>query len=340
MALMPGFVKWSYVSRCVQGRSACTLAPIHATAQIGDLVVAKVISIGNHEHVEDVHGRRRRLYVGDLIVGAFGNRYASDYYEGFFTPGAAAHLLSASGLIGSVASTHSRYADPTVVEVAGAVAGSEGGALSVESFSRAVPSAGQPRYGTWVVVGSAMNAGKTTTTSAIARGWTRARISSGAGKVTGTGSGKDLWTYMDAGAAHVCDFLDFGICSTYGYPMERLQHTMVAIRDALTADGAEAVVLEIADGLLQQETRGLLSVLRNFADTLVLAVGDPLAAKAGADILRNDYDLPLRAISGLITASPLASREAAAITGLPVISPSAFADGAAADLLMAPPAVA
>jgi len=340
MTLIPPSVKWSYISRRVEDSSACTLAPVHADTQLGDLVAAKVVSMGNHTHIEDSHGRRCRLYVGDLLVGAFGNRYASDYYEGFFTPGTTAHLLSASGLIGSVAATHSRYADPTVLEIVAAVADGKGSALSLEAFARPAPAARRPRYGTWVVVGSAMNAGKTTTTSAIARGWTKARICSGAGKVTGTGSGKDLWAYMDAGATHVCDFLDFGIASTYGYPIERLQGTMISIRDALVADGAEAVVLEIADGLLQPETRGLLSALRDFADTLILAVGDPLAAKSGSEILRKDYDLPLRAISGLITASPLASREAGAITGLPVVPPQAFADGAAADLLMAERAVA
>ena len=64
----------------------------------------------------------------------------------------------------------------------------------------------------------------------------------------------------------------------------------------------------------------------------MLAVADPLAAQAGA-ALSGREGLPLRAISGLITASPLAVREAAAVTGLPVISPAALAEERIRELL-------
>jgi hypothetical protein len=61
-------------------------------------------------------------------------------------------------------------------------------------------------------------------------------------------------------------------------------------------------------------------------------VGDALAARAGVDLL-DAVAVPVLAVSGLITASPLASREAEAATGLPVLSPSQLAGGAAVDLL-------
>jgi hypothetical protein len=43
--------------------------------------------------------------------------------------------------------------------------------------------------------------------------------------------------------------------------------------------------------------------------------------------------VPVRAVTGLVTASPLASREAAEATGLPVLSPAELAQGAAVELL-------
>jgi hypothetical protein len=333
MSDLPNRAKWSYVTRRVKPSSKYGIGSNLGESRLGDLVVARITAIGNHTHMEDVHGRRRVIYTGDWIIGAFANRYASDYYEGYFMPGPTAHLLAASGLIGTVASTHARYAEPTCVEIAGPLVDSQGHPLSLEAFSRAEPQSAKPRFGTWVVVGSSMNAGKTTTTSAIARGWARARLHAGAGKITGSGSGKDMWSYLDAGADPVCDFLDFGISSTYGYPLDRLRRTMTWVRDALLEDGADAVVLEIADGLLQPETQALLPSLLGFADGVVLAVGDPLAAIAGTQILRDRHALPLRAISGLITASPLASREATEMTGLPVLSPTALSDGGAMDLL-------
>ena len=333
MSALPNRAKWSYITRRVKPSSEFGIGLDIENSHLGDLAVARITAIGNHTHMEDVHGRRRVLYTGDYIVGAFANRYASDYYEGYFSPGRTAHLLAASGLIGTVASTHTRYAEPTCVEILGPLVDGKGKPLSLDAFSRSRPQSATPGFGTWVVVGSSMNAGKTTTTAAIARGWARARMRAGTGKITGSGSGKDRWAYLDAGADPICDFLDFGISSTYGYPLDRLRQTMTWIRDALVEDGADAVVLEIADGLLQPETQALLPWLQGFADGVVLAVGDPLAAMAGTQILRDEHALPLRAISGLITASPLASQEAAEMTGLPVLSPSALSDGAAINLL-------
>jgi len=327
--------KWSYLTRRVHGVHDLRLGPVSGDPQPGELVVADVGELGNHTHLETVHGRRSRLYPGDLVVGAHGNRYASDYYEGYVSSGRTVHLLAASGLMGAVASTHAAHADPTRLRVLGALLGHEDRPLSLTDFARRAPTAEPPRFGSLAVVGSTMNAGKTTTTAAILRGWRAAGLRAGAGKVTGTGSGKDRWAYVDAGAAQVCDFLDFGIVSTYGEPLSRLRTTMVGIRAALVEDGADAAALELADGLFQQETRGLLPALGGFVDGLVLAVADPLAAQAGAEFLRQE-GLPLRAISGLITASPLAAREAAAVTGLPVLSPAALAEGAAVELLASP----
>jgi hypothetical protein len=306
--------------------------------RLGDLVVARVTGIGEHRCLEDVHGRRMRMYPGDLIVGAYGNRYATDFYEGYLPrPGDAVHLLTAGGLIGTVASSHASRGAPTTIEVIGALTDAGGAALNCDDVA-VVPSApGRPRLGTVVVVGSAMNAGKTTATSAIVHGLRRAGYRVGAGKVTGSGSGNDRWAYVDAGAAPVSDFLDFGMPSTFGYPVQRLIATMSAIRDRLVEQGAEAVVLEIADGVLQRETRVLAARLPGFADAVVLAVGDALGAAAGIHVLRG-LGVPVRAVSGLVTAAPLAVREVHRVTGHPVLTPAELAGGAALSLLRPAPA--
>jgi hypothetical protein len=91
-------------------------------------------------------------------------------------------------------------------------------------------------------------------------------------------------------------------------------------------------VLEVADGLLQSETKALAASLPGFANGVVLAVSDALGAVAGAEILAG-IGVPVRAVSGLVTASPLAAREAASATGLPVLHPQELANGAAVELL-------
>jgi hypothetical protein len=324
--------KWGYVTRRVNDRGSTVPGGSVREPRLGDLVVATVVSLGEHDHLEDVHGRRVRLYSGDIVVGAYGNRYATDFYEGYLPTGPNVHLLTAGGLVGTVASAHAQRLPPTELKVIGALNDRSGVPLSLEHYARTASPHAAAEWGTLVTLGSSMNAGKTTTTSAMVRGWAGAGLAAGAGKVTGSGSGKDRWMYLDAGASAVAEFLDFGMSSTFGHPVERLRATMIAIRDALVDDGADAVVLEIADGLLQSETRALAECLPGFADGVVLAATNALDAVAGATILQS-LGVAVRAMSGLVTASPLASQEARAATGLPVLSPAQLAGGAAVDLL-------
>jgi hypothetical protein len=233
-----------------------------------------------------------------------------------------------------VVSAHDVRGRPTQLEIVGGLRDASGRALSTEDFATVVPPRAATHPPTVAVVGSGMNAGKTTTAAALLLGWTRAGLRAGAGKVTGSGSGKDRWEYLDAGAAAVADFLDFGMPSTFGYPRERLAATMIGIRDGLAATGCDAIVLEIADGILMTETAQLLEGLAGEVEALVLATADALSARAGVGILR-ELGLPVRAISGLVSRSPLAVREAHAATGLPVMTVAELASGGALSLLPA-----
>lgn len=323
--------KFSFVTHGLGARALTVATPRRQPVQ-GDLVVALVDSLGQHRALEDQHGRRVRLYVGDLVVGAYGNRYATDFYEGYVEPGPRPHLLTAGGVIGTVASSHVRRSDPTTLEVVGAVADRSGVPLTLADVRRPDPPVVDPPPVTVVVVGSSMNSGKTTTATGVIRGWARAGLAVGAGKATGSGSGKDRWMYLDAGAHAIVDFLDFGMPSTFGYPTEHLLATTRRIRDALAHDGATHVVLEIADGLLQPQTHELLGALPSIADAVLLAVGDALGA-VGAQRVLAAAGVTATALSGVVSASPLAAREAEAATGLPVVTPDELAAGAALEIV-------
>jgi len=335
--------KWTYVTRTLPSAAAAatTIGPHDGRAQAGEFVVARVGRLGAHDHAEDPNGRRVRLYPGDLVIGAYGNRYATDFYEGYVPTGTLTHLLTAGGLIGTVAAAHQARGEPTELEVVGRLVGPGLRPLSAEDFAQPFPSTDPAARApiTVAVLGTSMNAGKTTTAAAIVRGFARAGLAVGAGKVTGSGSGKDRWSYLDAGAHAVADFLDFGMPSTFGYPKERLGATMTAIRDSLASQGCDAVVLEIADGLMQEETAWLARRLSGFADAAVFAAVDALSASSGVTALRA-MGAPVRAVSGLVTRSPLATRETTAVTGLPVLSPGDLADGAAVRLAAPEPVVA
>ena len=172
-----------------------------------------------------------------------------------------------------------------------------------------------------------MNAGKTTTAANLIKGLVKANVKVGAAKVTGTGAGGDRWTLVDAGASPALDFTDAGYASTYRVPPLQVENILIQLCSHLTVEGVEFIVLEIADGLFQEETGRLLAspAFAALVDGIVFAAGDALGALAGVEWLRRRH-LPVLAVSGLLTASPLASREAAA-TGLPVISQSRLLQG-------------
>jgi len=73
--------------------------------------------------------------------------------------------------------------------------------------------------------------------------------------------------------------------------------------------------VEIADGLLQPETAALLQspIFTQTVGHWVFATSDPLAADGGIRLLRK-WGIEPAAISGILSMSPLAMREAQAAT--------------------------
>lgn len=81
------------------------------------------------------------------------------------------------------------------------------------------------------VLGTSMNPGKTTA-AALVRGLSAAGYRVAAVKATGTGSGNDVWSYADAGAALTLDFTDAGYPSTYRIPSLEIQACFERLRQA------------------------------------------------------------------------------------------------------------
>jgi molybdopterin-guanine dinucleotide biosynthesis protein len=177
------------------------------------------------------------------------------------------------------------------------------------------------------VIGSSMNAGKTTTVSGLIHGLSRAGFRVGAAKLTGTGSGGDLWSMEDAGAAMVLDFTDAGHASTFGAAQDDLGRIAQRLLARLGAAKMDIAVVEIADGLLQEETAALALTGHSagWFDGFVFAAADAMGAAFGSDWLAKRGIAPL-AMSGLLSASPLAMREAEMATGIEVVGLAALRD--------------
>jgi hypothetical protein len=289
----------------------------------GDLFLARVDALGYHGGLQLPDGRRKRLFVGDEIVVAYGNRYAPNQFEAVvprsFGP---CDLVAGGGVAARVLSWHGRINKvATQITPLAWVAGPTGVTANLKDY--ALPSLDRipaPRPRTLVVCGTSMDSGKTQTAAFLVKGLSLAGLRVGFAKVTGTGSGGDTWLLRDAGADPVLDFTDAGLASTYLEPAWEIQRIFTTLVGHLALANVDAIVLEIADGVLQAETAALLKspVFSASVDGVLFASGDAMGALAGESWLRRNR-LPLIALSGIVSSSPLQSQEAAKSTGLPVL---------------------
>jgi pimeloyl-ACP methyl ester carboxylesterase len=313
---------WAFTTRRVPQRAAWSTTPPNGRPLAGDLVLARVDAIGHHDGLQLPNGRRRQLFVGDEIVLAYGNRYACSQFEALVpeTMGPC-HLVAAGGIAARAVSWHDRIVKgPTHITPIALLANEDGRRINVRDFAvDPIALAIDSTPAIIAVVGSAMDSGKTQTAAFLVRGLAAGGLRVGYAKVTGTGAGGDTWFLKDAGANPVLDFTDAGLASTYMASPEEIDCVLVTLIAHIARQGVNAIVLEIADGIFQRETAALLrsAVFARLVGGTVLAARDAMGASAGAESLRA-VSIPVLALSGLLSASPLQCAEARAATGLPV----------------------
>jgi hypothetical protein len=220
------------------------------------------------------------------------------------------HLLTTSGLIGTVTCRNRTVERPTTLKFLGYLADSRGHRINTKRL-RFQPAPQQSRSPDLVlVVGTGMSTGKTTVMRKILRAMATSGVRVAGCKLTGTASPRDLYEMKATGAVLATDFSDYGFPSTYGESLDDL----IRLIDLMGADcgraGAEIAMIEIADGFLQPETQMLLE-----SDEIRRRVkGVVVAASCSSSLLfATEYLMKLGhevwAASGLITNSPLFVRE-------------------------------
>lgn len=327
----------AYTARRVD-REAMRCVVRSGTPRPGDLVLAMIKEIGHHKRLHRVDGSKKNLFVGDLVIVAYADRYAPAQFEARVPSDLRdCDLVAAGGIAGTVVEKHDRIRrDPTRLKPIGLIASDpEAPPLNVGGWALEPIVAG-PRGNvpTIAVVGTTMDSGKTTSAAHLVHGLRRYGLRVGFAKVTGTGAAGDPELLRDAGASPVLDFTDIGYASTYLLPQTVVESMYGELVAHLERAGVDAIVLEVADGLLQRETAELLEceTFRRLTDGIVFAAGESMGAVAGAEWLRS-RDLPLRAVAGCITRSPLQAREAAGC-GTPILTLGDLGDPATAAKLL------
>ncbi|WP_462416983.1 DUF1611 domain-containing protein [Kytococcus sp. Marseille-QA3725] len=315
------------------GQELTLLTGADVRPRAGQVVLARIVTLGQHSKLPDSGGRRATLYPGDEVLLAYGDRYAPDQFDARVPDSlAVTNLAAAGGLAAEVVGRHGSMRDATVVEPLGLVADTAGTPLTLADCA---PHAVRPAAEVddtdlppvLYVVGSSMNAGKTTTVAQLVRGLAHSGLRVAAGKATGTGAWGDPGLFKDSGAEKVLDFTDFGHPSTFLLDPGTIRDLVASVRADLAADRPDVVVIEIADGLYQRETSALLSEggLDEHAHGVVLCVGEALGAVAGVSVLRS-CGLPVTGVTGAVTASPMASREAASVLDVPMVGTFKLSD--------------
>lgn len=324
-----GTLRWTWACRDLD-RSFQLVPSEAAAARAGDVALVRVDKVGYHGKITTADQARMRLYPGDTLVTVFGNRYATDAYEGRVGFNDELHMLTGAGMVGTVTAKHKNMKAPTQLSLLGFLANEWGQQINLKSLKFKPTKADDAINNIVLLVGTGMNSGKTTAGAKLVKGLLAQGLRVASCKVTGSVSHQDLHEMCSTGAHDARDFSNYGFPSTYLCEQDeliQLFETMVADASKVKPD---VIVMEIADGVLQRETQMLLQhagVLRRVQGVVHTASCSASALFGISQIERCGHRVI--AISGVITSSPLFVRELAAQTTIPVCSSVGAGEGLA-----------
>lgn len=299
----------------------------------GYLVAARVLDRSEvYGQIEDRHGRMVQLHVGDVIVGALGNRKALHGHAGTVPSAIAAgdvlHLLNLGGVVGACHSSSPKVGPAVRLEILGAVLAfptldSRQGVAAHLAMGALPPAATLGAMPPVVfVTGTCMNAGKTRAAAEIVLALSRAGRSVAAAKLTGVAARKDVLAMLDCGAVRGLTFVDAGLPSTTA------DNAPAAARAVLAALAAgrprpDVIVAELGDGLLGEY--GVMAILRDPAIQGLSAVhvccaNDPVGAMGAMSLYRDPLGRRPDVFSGPVTDNAVGIAAITERLGVPAIN--------------------
>jgi hypothetical protein len=307
--------------------------------QMGDVGIFCVIK-ANGGYIMNGEKTAVEIFECDHIMLAFGNRYATNQYEGYVpeSPITTCHLLGRGGVAGILTSKNATFKmTPSQLELVGYATDKSGKVLNTIQDNRL---AGFDPFNikTKVIlsVGTSMDSGKTTSAAWLCGGLKAAGKKVAYIKLTGTAFPKDAALNVNRGAHFATDFSQFGFPSTYLLDKDTLLRLYQSLLNQVEAESkAEYVVMEIADGLLQRETAMLLQDAM-FCSTIhatLFSAGDSMGVLSGLQMLKAWGITPF-AVSGLFTASELLVREVEGHIDVPVLRLNELLTKVATDLIV------
>jgi hypothetical protein len=269
--------------------------------ETGDYVVGEVASPPSRlSQIELTSGRMVEVVEGDLIVGAFGVRYATlEAVGGWQGIGhdRMMEALTGAGLFGKATSRSILLSPLVSLAYKGHVLIRKKKA-TMRDYAPEIP---ERKFGLPVVllVGTSMSAGKTTSAKVIVRLLREAGLAVVGAKLTGAGRYRDILSMRDAGAEHIFDFVDAGLPSTVVPEKEYRQALRRLLSRIATAD-ADVLVAEVgASPLEPYNGAAAIDEIGPNVRCTVLSASDPYAVTGVTSAFGNRPDL----VAGLATST-------------------------------------
>lgn len=266
-------------------------------ASEGDVVLVKVQEVNQaYPVLETPSGQEIILQGGELLVGVLGSRRALKGFSGRvpaqLRPHSTLHLLNKGGVIGECTAFHRDLGWPTAVTYVGTVS-RQGRAFNLKDEALPLIESPLPEVPLITVLGTCMNAGKTTVCKQIIRLFSARGFQVHAGKAAGVACLRDTLGMKSNGARKVLSFHDFGLPSTA--ELDDLSALTRSLLHHLSRPQPDLIVLEMGDGIL-----GGYHVASLFADTqfmdrnlcTILCANDLMGVWGGIEWMRRQGRSP------------------------------------------------
>lgn len=334
-------IKKSLVTQIVENYSLDNHRNMDYLPKAGDVALFEVLQIGKHKTMQSDSKRNVAIFEGDQILAVFGDRYATEQFEGYVPSKIKSeyHILGAGGVIGILHSKNEAFKDiePTKVKLLGYAVDENNNVINTKFYEMPIPEFNPLAKGPKVILslGATMDSGKTTTAAFITRGLNLSNKKVGFIKLTGTAYTKDKDLIYDAGAIESLDFSDAGYPSTFTVSIQEILQIYEHLRTRIAEkNDLDCIVMEIADGILQQETLALISN-KEFMSTIsdvVFSCGDSLSALQAISLFHTIDIRPLF-LCGKFTMSELLIKEVQKYLDVPIFTLSQLEMGLANQLL-------
>ncbi|MBI3515607.1 MAG: DUF1611 domain-containing protein [Proteobacteria bacterium] len=305
------------------------LFPRPTRALEGDVCLFQLGPSASPIVVESDVGRAMTIVAGDAFLAVPGHRESTRWVvggipDGGLIPGRDYWVLAASGVVGKlIGNSPLEHSHLAPVKYLGALRAGRGKTLNIRQFvATASGRATDRRARLFLVVGTSSEVGKTTAAVAVLRALRQqGHASVVVLKATGTSSISELATYLDYGAAHAFDCIDFGLPTTYPSDRDGAHAFFDAALDVCLSMPANAVIVECGGDLLGANVPEFLECLklRRPDPNVILVAPDALAA-LGAKRVLHEMGLAIDLIAGPCTDTPTLRERTQALCGVPALN--------------------